>query len=57
MSINDERVRERAKQIWEQAGKPEGRDEEFWHEAERQIMQEEQDNRPDPRFPPRRGEP
>jgi hypothetical protein len=48
----EERVRERAQQLWENAGKPLGRDEEFWHEAERQIRKE-QDQRPDPMFPPR----
>jgi len=54
MTPHEQRVRERAKQIWERAGKPEGRDVEFWHEAERQIAQEEEDTRPDPRSPPRR---
>jgi hypothetical protein len=32
----------RAYQLWEQAGKPEGRDEEFYHEAERQLKNEEE---------------
>jgi hypothetical protein len=32
----------RAYQLWEQAGKPEGRDEEFYHEAERQLKSEEE---------------
>jgi hypothetical protein len=33
----EERIRERAKRLWEEAGKPEGRDEEFWQRAEREI--------------------
>jgi hypothetical protein len=32
----------RAYQLWEQAGKPEGRDQEFYHEAERQLKNEEE---------------
>jgi uncharacterized protein (UPF0147 family) len=31
------RVRARAYELWEQAGRPVGRDVEFWLEAERQI--------------------
>ena len=29
-------IRERARELWEQAGQPEGRDWDFWFEAERQ---------------------
>lgn len=32
-----ERIRMRAYQIWEQEGRPHGRDEEHWREAERQL--------------------
>jgi hypothetical protein len=32
-----EQVIHRAYQLWEQAGKPDGRDQEFYHEAERQL--------------------
>lgn len=53
MTSHEEKVRARAQQLWEQAGKPQFRDEEFWHEAERQIRTEEQDQRPDPMQPPR----
>lgn len=49
----EEQVRERAKRLWMQAGRPTGRDDEFWHEAELQIEVEERDTRPDPS--PRRG--
>jgi hypothetical protein len=27
----------RAYELWEQAGKPEGRDQEFYHQAEREL--------------------
>lgn len=30
-------VRNRAREIWEEHGRPEGRDEEFWLRAEREI--------------------
>ena len=30
----EEEVRKRAKQLWEEHGKPEGRDDEFWQTAE-----------------------
>jgi hypothetical protein len=33
----------RAYEIWEQAGKPDGRDQEFYHQAERELEQD-----PDP---------
>jgi hypothetical protein len=32
-----ERIRMRAYQIWEQEGRPHGRDEDHWREAERQL--------------------
>ena len=34
----EEEVRKRAKQLWEEHGKPEGRDDEFWHTAERELQ-------------------
>jgi Protein of unknown function (DUF2934) len=33
-------IRERAHQLWEAAGRPDGREEHFWHEAERQLNEE-----------------
>ena len=54
MTGREERIRARAVQIWENNGKPEGRDEEFWLEAELQIALEERDDRPDPPRIPRR---
>ncbi|WP_315701178.1 MULTISPECIES: DUF2934 domain-containing protein [unclassified Bradyrhizobium] len=38
--MDDQEIRTRAHQLWEQAGRPSGRDAEFWLEAERQIKEE-----------------
>lgn len=35
-------ISERAHQLWEQAGRPEGRQDEFWHQAERELRETEQ---------------
>ena len=32
-----EQVIHRAYELWEQAGKPDGRDEEFYHQAEKEL--------------------
>jgi hypothetical protein len=34
---SEEDVRKRAHELWEHAGKPENRDEEFWHLAEQEL--------------------
>jgi hypothetical protein len=34
---NDEQIRECAHRLWEAAGRPEGREQEFWHQAEREL--------------------
>jgi hypothetical protein len=34
----DDQIRNRAHQLWEQAGKPEGREDEFWHQAEQELQ-------------------
>jgi hypothetical protein len=36
-----QRKKARAHELWEQAGKPEGSDEHFWFEAERQLKEEQ----------------
>ncbi len=43
MSDNDldQRVRERAYQLWEQAGRPDGRHDEFWHQARGEVAPED----------------
>ena len=33
----EEQIRNRAHQLWELAGQPEGRDDEFWREAECEL--------------------
>ena len=37
--IAEERVRERAHDLWEQHGSPQGRDQEFWLRAERELVE------------------
>jgi cell fate (sporulation/competence/biofilm development) regulator YlbF (YheA/YmcA/DUF963 family) len=34
---NEALIRKRAHELWERAGKPEGWDKEFWHQAEREL--------------------
>lgn len=41
MQDREERIRHRAYDLWEQAGKPEGRDREFWKAAAREIEADE----------------
>jgi hypothetical protein len=36
-----EQVIHRAYELWEQAGKPEGRDQEFYHQADRELAAHE----------------
>jgi hypothetical protein len=36
----DQAIRERAHKLWEKAGKPEGKEDHFWLEAERQLAEE-----------------
>ena len=33
----ENRIRRRAREIWEENGRPSGRDEEFWFQAEREF--------------------
>ncbi|MCK1284660.1 DUF2934 domain-containing protein [Bradyrhizobium sp. 44] len=40
----DHDIRERAHWLWERAGKPEGREEEFWHAAEQELRNEDKSN-------------
>lgn len=37
MTDREQLIRERAHWLWEEAGRPEGRDDEFWRQAEREI--------------------
>jgi hypothetical protein len=47
MDDHEARVRTLAYHLWEAAGRPHGREDEFWHAAERQIA-----SRPAPAQPP-----
>lgn len=40
-----ERIRQRAHQLWEREGRPDGQADRYWLEAERQVMSE--DAKPD----------
>jgi hypothetical protein len=40
----EEQIRTRAHQLWEVAGRPDGRENEFWHEAERELREGEANN-------------
>jgi hypothetical protein len=37
----DEQIRARAHELWEKAGRPEGRQDEFWHLAEQELLNED----------------
>ena len=43
-----ERIRQRAQAIWEREGRPEGRHEDHWREAEKEIAAEDFRCRPSP---------
>jgi DUF2934 family protein len=36
----EEQIRIRAHELWEKNHRPDGRDDEFWHQAERELSQE-----------------
>ena len=38
---NEEKIRKRAREIWEENDRPVGRDEEFWFKAEREFREAE----------------
>lgn len=37
MTVDQEKIRQRARDIWDAAGRPEGRDVEFWLQAEAEV--------------------
>ena len=41
IKIEQEAIRDRAFELWEAAGRPEGREDHFWLEAERQLKEEQ----------------
>jgi hypothetical protein len=38
-TLTKEQIIHRAYELWEQAGKPDGRDDEFYHQAEKELKQ------------------
>lgn len=44
MDISEEKIAERAHRLWMEAGSPNGRDEEFWHQAKEMLTQERQNS-------------
>jgi hypothetical protein len=47
MNINLEDIRVRAYELWEQNGKPEGKQDEFWLQAERELKEKKEINEPE----------
>lgn len=41
----EDKLRELAYKLWEEAGRPSGRQEEFWQQAEERLAQEKQEKR------------
>lgn len=39
-TLDQEKIRDRAFQLWDRAGQPEGREQEFWYDAERELAEE-----------------
>jgi len=39
--VEQQAIRERAHELWEAAGKPGGKEDHFWLEAERQLREEQ----------------
>ena len=42
----EEQIRKRAFELWEQAGKPEGREDDFWNQAQRELQSAEERDDP-----------
>jgi len=40
--IDEDKIRQRAYQLWTDAGQPEGREQEFWYDAERELSEEDE---------------
>ena len=41
-TIDQEKIRDRAYQLWDRAGQPEGQDQQFWFDAERELAEEDE---------------
>lgn len=42
MTDHDDKIRDRAYQLWDQAGQPEGREQDFWYQAERELSSDDE---------------
>jgi hypothetical protein len=40
MQQHEEQIRERAYALWDSEGRPDGRDQDFWYRAERQLSEQ-----------------
>lgn len=38
---DEQKIRDRAFQLWDQAGQPDGQEQEFWFRAERELSEED----------------
>jgi hypothetical protein len=47
MTDRQEQIRRRAHELWEQSGRPEGRETEFWLQAERELAEDRTDRNDD----------
>jgi hypothetical protein len=43
----EDQIRTRAYQLWKAAGKPKGREDEFWYQAEREFVRSDPSINPD----------
>jgi hypothetical protein len=43
---SEDQIRQRAHELWEENHRPDGRDEEFWHQAERELQAAEAGTNP-----------
>jgi DUF2934 family protein len=51
--MDEEQIQKRAYELWEKAGRPEGREEEFWERARESLaIEENQKSQPQPNLPP-----
>ncbi|MGC1888208.1 MAG: DUF2934 domain-containing protein [Stellaceae bacterium] len=41
MNVNEQRISERAHKLWDAAGRPDGRSDEFWFAAKAELEREE----------------
>jgi hypothetical protein len=44
----EEQIRQRAHEIWERRHRPDGKDDEFWHQAEKELRDEHANSESNP---------